>query len=142
MRRNGETAIGGRYAKRRMVLTPSTEQSATRMSLMALMEHIHSDVAIQAGVNFCSLMIQPAHQMCRRPPSQVAHRSPLLPSWMLYSTARFVHPLMDDVQSNPCDGYPAHIMRRSIRLHTKQSEVILFLSVGRSAVYPRLQMNI
>jgi hypothetical protein len=43
VRRNGETAIGGRYATRRMVLTPGVEQSATGVSLPALTECVHSD---------------------------------------------------------------------------------------------------
>jgi hypothetical protein len=41
-----ETAIGGRYAMRRGVSTPGAEYSATRVSLTALTERVHSDAAI------------------------------------------------------------------------------------------------
>jgi len=46
-RRNGETAIGGRYAMRPMVLVLGAEYSATGVSLTARMERVHSDAAIQ-----------------------------------------------------------------------------------------------
>jgi hypothetical protein len=36
MRRNGETAIRGRYGTRRVELTPGAESFATGVSLMAL----------------------------------------------------------------------------------------------------------
>jgi len=48
-RRNGETAFGGRYATRWVVLTPGAESSAPGVSLMALTELIYSDTAIPHG---------------------------------------------------------------------------------------------
>jgi len=48
-RRNGDTAIGGRYATRCVVLTLGAEQSATGVSLTALTERVHSDGAIPPG---------------------------------------------------------------------------------------------
>ena len=48
--------IEGRYVTRRMVLTPGAEQSATKVSLTALMERVHSDGAIPPGRK-CFLLI-------------------------------------------------------------------------------------
>jgi hypothetical protein len=38
--------IAGRYAMRRVVLTPGAEQSASRVSLTTLTERVHSDATI------------------------------------------------------------------------------------------------
>jgi hypothetical protein len=46
MRRDSKTAIGGRHATRRVVFMPGAESSATRVTLTALMELVHSDGAI------------------------------------------------------------------------------------------------
>jgi len=46
VRRNGETAVGGQYATRRVVLMLGVELSATGVSLTALTERVHSDGAI------------------------------------------------------------------------------------------------
>jgi len=56
MRRDSETEIGGRYTRRRVVLTPGAEQSATGVSLTALTEHVHPDGAIPPEPNFFLLM--------------------------------------------------------------------------------------
>jgi len=48
--------MGGRYATRRVVLTPGAELAATRMPLTALMEHVHSDGAIPPRRNHFLLM--------------------------------------------------------------------------------------
>jgi hypothetical protein len=56
VRRNGKTAMGGKYATRQVVLTPGTESTATGMSLTALMDRIHSDGAILPGRNYFFLM--------------------------------------------------------------------------------------
>jgi hypothetical protein len=42
---------------RRVVLSPGAESSATRVSLTALMEHVHSDAAILPGRKFFLLML-------------------------------------------------------------------------------------
>ena len=47
--RHCKTAIGGRYATRRVVLMPGAELFATGVSLTALTERIHSDGAIPSG---------------------------------------------------------------------------------------------
>jgi len=57
MRRDSETAIGGRYTTRRVVLTPGAEYSATGVSLTALTERVHSDGAIPSKRNIVLLMI-------------------------------------------------------------------------------------
>jgi len=46
VRTNYETATGGRYATRLMVLAPGAESAATGMSLTALTDRVHSDGAI------------------------------------------------------------------------------------------------
>jgi hypothetical protein len=51
VRGTGETANGGRYAMRCVVLRPCAEYSATGVSLTALMERVHSDGAFLAGRN-------------------------------------------------------------------------------------------
>jgi len=55
-RRNGETAIGMRYAMQRLVLWPRAEYSATGVSLTALTERVHSDGAIPPGRKYFLLM--------------------------------------------------------------------------------------
>jgi len=57
VRRNAETAMGGRYATRRVVLTAGVELAATAMSLTALTDHVHSDGAIPPGCNYFSLKV-------------------------------------------------------------------------------------
>jgi len=56
VRRNGETAIGGRYVTLRVVLTPGAELSSTGVSLTVLTEHVHSDGAIPPGQKCLLLM--------------------------------------------------------------------------------------
>jgi hypothetical protein len=53
-----ETAIGGRYTTRRGVLMPGAEYSATRVSLTALTERVHSDAGIPPGGKCFLLMNQ------------------------------------------------------------------------------------
>ena len=55
--RNGETAIGGRYTTRRVVLMPGVAYSVTGVSLTALMERVHSEGAIPPQWNMFLLMI-------------------------------------------------------------------------------------
>jgi len=55
-KKTGETAIGGRYAIRHVVLRPDAESSATGVSLTALMECVHSDGAILPGRKYFLLM--------------------------------------------------------------------------------------
>jgi hypothetical protein len=52
-----ETAIRGRYATQRVVLTPGREQATTGVSLTDLTERLHSEVAIPPGRK-CFLLIQ------------------------------------------------------------------------------------
>jgi hypothetical protein len=63
-RRNGETAIEGRYAMRRVVLTQGTEKSATGVSLTALTERVHSDAAIPPRRKCFLLMPVPYQKYC------------------------------------------------------------------------------
>jgi hypothetical protein len=53
VRRNGETAMGGRYATRRMVLTPGADSVAPGMSLTALKDRFDSDGVLPPGLNYC-----------------------------------------------------------------------------------------
>ena len=57
-----EAAIRGRYVTQSGVLMPGAESSATRVSLMALTEHVHSDRAIPLGQNIFLLMLLPCHR--------------------------------------------------------------------------------
>ena len=68
MRRNSETAIGGRYATRRVILAAGPEESATGVSLTALTEHVHSVGAIPPGRK-CLLLI---HTNRLRAPGETA----------------------------------------------------------------------
>jgi len=54
--RKGETVIGGGYATRHVVLMPGAENSATGVSLMSLMERIHSAAAVLPGQKCYLLM--------------------------------------------------------------------------------------
>jgi hypothetical protein len=56
--RTVETAMGGRYAIRPVVLTLGAESAATGVSLMALTERVHSDGARPSGRKYLLLMQQ------------------------------------------------------------------------------------
>jgi len=59
--------MGGWYATRRIILALGTEYAATRMSLMALMDCVHSDGANPPGRNFSLLTgaLQCALRLCK-----------------------------------------------------------------------------
>jgi len=50
--------MGGRYATRRVVLTPGAESAATGVSLTALTERVHPARAIPPGRNYSLLMYE------------------------------------------------------------------------------------
>jgi hypothetical protein len=62
VRRTGETAMGGRYATRRVLVSPAAEYSPTRVSLMALAESVHSDGAIPPQWQCFLLMCSVGHE--------------------------------------------------------------------------------
>jgi hypothetical protein len=55
---NSETAMGGQYATRPVVLTPGALYAATGKSVTALTDCIHSDEAIAPGQKYFLLMIK------------------------------------------------------------------------------------
>jgi len=71
-------AIGGRYATRRVVLTPGADSSTTGVSLMALTERVHSDGAIPPGRK-CFLLMMGAIWRIR---ADMRNQGYNLPDWV------------------------------------------------------------